>query len=217
MKIEFQEDLVRYFWIDYILSCKNSIFKSFQELVLSGVYDMTQFEGMCIVSDMPTKIERDKNGRLHSVKGHAVEWKDGFGMHFIHGRFIQPDFFDKCATSKLKLEEYLTQENDEIRSAAYEIIGAQKMIDFLQAELVDECSIVHKNGEVEKIALFRTKEKLNRFKDQPYAWIKRICPSTAATYLTPTNPEFNKAIDAAKFHRPDFVPNNIDYSWYSRS
>ena len=178
---------------------------------------MIQFDGMCIVSDMPTKINRDESGRLHSTNEAAVEFKDGFAMNFIHGRFIQPEFFGKCIAGKYTFEEYIKEQNDEMRSAAYEIMGAEKMLTFLNASLVDECSIVHKNGDVENISIYKTKQRLNKVKNEPYAWIKRICPSTGTTYLTPTNPAFDKAIEAAKFHRPEFVPASVDYSWYSRS
>jgi hypothetical protein len=210
-------------FIDYFITTgliktdKEKDFNEYKELLLSGVFSMIQFEGLCIVSDLPCKISRDSENRLHDTKGYAIEFRDGYGQHYIHGRFIDSVFFEKCANGNLTREEYFVEDNDERRSAAYEIIGGEKMMAFLGAELVDETSIVHGNDDVETISIYRTKEKLNKFFDVPYAWLKRICPSTGTVYLTPTDPKFDKAIDAAKFHRPDFVPTDIPYSFNSRS
>ena len=96
-------------------------------------------------------------------------------------------------------------------------MGEEKMMKLLGAELIDEVEITHSNGEKEKIGYYRTKGKLNTFKHKPYAWRKVVCPSTGTHYLTPTNPDLKTALDVAKFHRPEWVPNVIGYSWFSRS
>jgi hypothetical protein len=188
----------------------------------SGVYSAIFSETLCIVSKYPKKIHRDTEGRLHNPSGQAVEWsytnkETAFDCYYIHGRNINKDIFEKALSGKLTKEEYLSEINDETRSAWYEILGEEKMLLLLEAELIDETSIVHKNGEIEKIGFYRTKQKLNKIKNEQYAWRKVICPSTKTTYFTPTNPNLKTAIDVAKFHRPEWVPNEIDYKWHSRS
>lgn len=187
----------------------------------SGVYSAIFSELVCIVSKYPKKIHVDESKRIHNTNGVAVEWGaltdlTNFDGYYIHGRQIPKNVFEKCLSGQIKKEDYLNEKNDEIRSAIYEIMG-DKMMDLLEAEEIDSVTIVHKNSETEKISIYRTKQKLNKHKNEPYAWIKRICPSTGTAYMTPTNPAFNKAIDAAKFHRPEFVPMSTDYLWHSRS
>lgn len=187
-----------------------------RDYVDSGIFMTIEFENAIILCEKPVKCLKNDNG-LHNTSGYAIEWRDGYGLYFINGRSIKKSIFERAASGKLTKEDYINETNDEVRSAWYEILGGEKLMQLLNASLVDETSVIHKNGEVETISIYRTKEKLNKIKKEPYAWIKRICPSTGTTYLTPTDPKFNKAIDAAKFHRPEWVPNKIGYSWYSRS
>lgn len=181
----------------------------------SNIFLTIEFENLIIICEKPTKCHRN-NTRLHCTTGHAIEWRNGDGLYFINGRNIERKIFEKGLNGLTK-KEYLNEKNDEIRSAWYEILGAEKLMELLEANIVDETTIVHKNGEIEKISVFRTKGKDNKIRNEPYAWIKRICPSTSTTYLTPTDPKFNSALEAAKFHRPEWVPKEVDYSWYSRS
>jgi hypothetical protein len=192
-------------------------FNQFKELILCGVYDMIQFANLCIVSDMPVKVVRDEQNRLHCVTGPAVEFRDGYQLYYIHGRHIEASVFTKALTGQLTRDEFVEQQNDEIRSAWFEILGNERLLQLLGAVLIDSTSIVHKNGEIETIEYYRTKEKLNRYLNEQYAWRKVICPSTGTTYFTPTNPKLKSAIDVAKFHRPEWVPKSVDYSWSSRS
>jgi len=188
----------------------------------SGVYSAIFSEYLCIVSKYPKKILIDENDEMHCVVGPAIEWgydqqTTAFDCYYIHGRPIEKDVFEKALSGKLTQKEFISQSNDEIRSAWFEILGQEKMLNLLGAELVDSTQVVHRNGEIETIEFYRTKENLNTFRNEPYAWRKVTCPSTGTTYFTPTNPHLDTAIDVAKFHRPEWVPKSVDYAWYSRS
>ena len=196
---------------------ENKDFDQFKALLLSGIYDMIQLNGFCIVSGLPSKINRDDADRLHCLTGPAIEFKDGYSQYYIHGRAINAEIFNKAASGTLTRDEFVSETNDEIRSAYFEILGSERLMKLLEAELIDSSSIIHKNGEVETIEYYRTKENLNIYRGEPYAWRKVICPSTGTIYFTPTNPKLKSAIDVAKFHRPEWVPSSIDYAWYSRS
>jgi hypothetical protein len=50
------------------------------------------FEGLAIVSDRPTKLAFDDQGRLHADKESAIEFADGFCVYAQHGELItEPD------------------------------------------------------------------------------------------------------------------------------
>ena len=67
---------------------KVKAFAAFRTLMQSGLYDMIQLDGACIVSEMPTEIHRDNRGRLHNVEGPAIKFGDGYEMYSLFRRRI---------------------------------------------------------------------------------------------------------------------------------
>jgi len=182
----------------------------------TGIFSTIEFENAIIICEKPIICHKNNKG-MHCINGPAIKWRDGYCQYYINGRKIDKTLFSKCLSGDITQQEFLNEENDERRSAMYMILGEEKIMTLLCAELVDETTVVHDNGDVEKIGYYRTKEKLNKFKNKPYAWRKVVCPSTGTTYLTPTDPDLKTALEVAKFHRPSFVPKSTDYKWYSRS
>lgn len=196
-------------------------FNKMMNLLKSGVYDMLQFENICIVSKMPVKVRTNADGRLHSTETFAIEWSDGYGQYHINGRSMPESIF-KGFTK----EEFISEQNEDIKAGMYEIIEAKGegyMLSFLGAEIVDKKTFVHLNGEMEEMELYKTKEffaeeeDLNGRSPAPLAWLKMSCPSTGRVYLIPSDGSFNNCEDAAKYHRPNEVDPNIDYAWHSRN
>jgi hypothetical protein len=206
--------------IDAKINADLEIFSSLYEE--SNIYSAVFSELLCVVSKFPKKVYRDDENRLHNTKGVAVEWENvipetAFDCYYIHGRNIPKDIAEVALNGELTKEVFVKEQNDEYRSAWYNYLGEEKMLSVLGAQQVDVFNVTHGNGEAEIITLFKTKEKLNKVKNKPYAWLKRICPSTGNVYLTPTDPDFKSAEESAKFHRPDWVPTSLGYLWYSRS
>jgi hypothetical protein len=199
-----------------IIGDKFSKYHQLREFINTGIYATIEFEHAVIVCEKPIVCLKNEKG-LHCVIGPAIKWKDGYEQYYINGRKIDKQWFKLCLTNSLSKNEFVNEQNDEKRSAAYMILGEEKIMSLLGAKLIDEVSITHQNGETETIGYFRTTEKLNNFKKQPYAWRKVTCPSTGTSYLTPTDPSLKTAMDVAKFHRPSFVPKKVPYTWFSRS
>lgn len=187
-----------------------------KEVVDSGIFLTIEFQYAVIVCEKPIFCKKNDKG-MHCIDGPAIKWRDGYEQYLVNGRRIEKNWAKKCISGALTQAEFLKETNDEKRSAAYLCLGEEKMMKLLGAELVDEISITHDNGETETIGYYKTKQKLNTFKKKAYAWRKVTCPSTGTNYLTPTNPDLKSAMDVAKFHRPDFVPSSLAYSWFSRS
>jgi hypothetical protein len=188
----------------------------------SNIYNAIFSEALCVVSKFPKRVYRDSENRLHNPKGYAVGWgsltdQTKFECYSIHGRNIPKNIAEIALNGELTKEVFTKEQNDEYRSAWYNYLGEEKMLDVLEATEVDRFIVTHNNDEQEVITLFKTKDNLNTVKNKPYAWLKRICPSTGNVYLTPTNPDFKSAEESAKFHRPDWVPLSLGYHWYSRS
>ncbi len=210
-------------------------FKEYRDIyVAAGIYDAVAYEDYFLCCGKPTEIHYNENGRIHRLDGPCIYWGDSdqFGLYAINGRLIEPAFYKKCLNDKLTKEEFLGLTNDEHRAAAYMIMGDKKVMALVGAEMVDEIKITHHVGipdsiggdgkfqyrdEVETIALYKTKGKDNKIRKEPYAWLKRTCPSTGTEYYTPSDPKHNDALSAAKAHRPSWVPEELDYNWFSRS
>lgn len=195
----------------------NTIYEnSFNNMIFTFFSDDIALSLKC-----PEYIKLNENGEYHAVDGPAIAWNKN-RFYYINGREIPSWIFEKGFTKK----QFITEENSELMAAMYEILkgkGEQHVLDFLGAEIVDEKTIVHKNGESETMVLYKTKEtfpeeeNLNGNRDCPLAWLKMTCPSTGTNYLIPTDSSFTDAVNCAKYHRPERIPEDIRYSWDSRN
>ena len=86
-----------------------------------------------VASDRPLFIHRDADGQLHSEKGHAIEYRDGWGFSCWHGVRIPDDWL----TGALTPATALMWANVEQRRAACEIVGWAKILESLAATTID--------------------------------------------------------------------------------
>lgn len=184
-----------------------------------------QLQDYCIVSRYPVSISRNENLDLHNTLKPAIQFKDGYGQHYVNGRFIEPELFEAAQQLDTAREAFLQEENEDIKACIVTIIkeneGNDGLLKMLNAEVVDRQTVVHEGGYSEEITLYRTRERfpfLQNSKgesDQPGAWLELVCPSTKTRYLIDVCPLFDNALDAAKWLRPEKVPGNVPYIWQS--
>ena len=159
----------------------NEKFNRYKEIKDTNIFSTIQFDGLCIVSDMPTKILREGN-KLHNTEGYAIEFADGYGQHYLWGIHIEPELFNKIPTMSAK--EVLTIKNIEQRMVIFRLLGAEKIFNELGAKLIDKSERGNElyaiNGITSKI------EKMLRYS----------CPSTGRVYTKFVEPRFNKADEA---------------------
>jgi hypothetical protein len=80
-------------WVSYydyferIGILKNKNFTKYKDLIKANIFYIIPFEKTCFISRPPLYIKRDEDGELHSEEGYAVEFKDGWGLRYIHGKF----------------------------------------------------------------------------------------------------------------------------------
>lgn len=191
----------------------------------TGIFLTIEFEHAIILIEKPIVLKR-VNGRMHSLDGPAIKWRDGYSLNYINGRSMPRWIFDKVAENTITKEDFINEQNEDVKAGIYELIESRRegaMLDFLDAEEVDRKTFVHANGELEEMVLYKTKEKFKEETDLfgksnvPLAWLKMSCPSTGTNYLIPSDSSFTNCLDAAKYHRPSEVPTEIEYSWHSRN
>jgi hypothetical protein len=200
----------------------------------AGIFAAIWTEDVVIVSKYPKFMHRDEQNCLHNTEGVAIEWdatipENGWKSYFIHGRKIPSDFFEKVLSGNYTKEEWINEENEELRAAAYEIIGEEKFAEFLDTEMIDTKQREHLDGTTETLELWKTKEKYDLIGDvdingevtpQPFAWVKFICPSTGANYWIAVEPHFNDALEAAASTSPFYggeIESGDDYVFTQRA
>jgi hypothetical protein len=188
-------------------------------------YLQIQMDKLCVVSKYPKKIARNANNDLHCTKGYAIEFDDGYGQHYVNGRFVEEEIFRECENLVNAKICFHRTDNEDIKACIVTIIkenfGNEGLLEMLDAVIVDTKLVKHENNYEEVIRIYKTKQKYSFLQNskgklnQPYAWLEVTCPSTNSTYLIDTCPTFKDALECAKWHRPSFVPKDVEYRWFS--
>ncbi len=79
-----------------------------------------------MVCERPIRIERDPQGRLHSLESRAIEWSDGWGVYRVHGTTV-PDYVVE-RPEEITVERIDAEANDEVRRVMVERFGAERFI-----------------------------------------------------------------------------------------
>lgn len=174
-----------------------------------------------LVLRMPKRIRRNENG-FHSTTKSAIEW-DNYKMYYINGRRIPNELFNKTVNDELTFSEFMKITDEDYKASIITIIKENKdnegLMKFLNAEVVDEQTITHESNYQEVVKLWKTRESYDFLADingnmgQPYAWLELKCPSSGSVYLIDTSAHFTDAVEACKFHRPQHVPSEFEYSF----
>ena len=84
------------------------------------------FPDKAIITDRPCVLRRDEAQRLHSPKGPALGYRDGWGIHAWHGIVIKDYVIDH--PERITLKEIGEEENAEMRRILIERFGQDKYI-----------------------------------------------------------------------------------------
>jgi hypothetical protein len=109
-------------------------FKVNEELVSSCGWTWWH-QNVLVISDRPSLIKRDAEGRLHCENGPSIAYRDGWSLHHWHGVSIPAEWVTGKPPSA---KEALTWKNVEQRRAAAEIVGWAKILHQLKARVIDE-------------------------------------------------------------------------------
>ena len=93
-------------------------------------------ENVCVISDRPSIINRDAEGRLHCENGPSIAYRDGWALHHWHGVSVPLHWIEKRAD--LDPNEVIKTENTEQRAAGAEIVGWPKMLSVLKARIIND-------------------------------------------------------------------------------
>ena len=209
-----------YGWVsfyDFFTQCNiinNNNFNEFKSLLRSGIYDMIQLNGFCIVSQLPNKIKRSGE-LLHSLDNYAIEFKDGYGQNYINGRFIPEKYFNSIKNNTFTITDFINEENEEFKSTCIAMIqelkGDEGIVNFFRESLNEVDTYVDKKEEkylqgttggmnIGVYTLFK-----GEINNEKIAYVRCYCPSTDRMFFLGVDDVHNNAKDAiASLYRIPF-------------
>jgi len=94
------------------------------------------FDDLVILTERPSLIKFDQNNVAHSAVGPAIAYPDGFSVYCWRGTRIPGEWIED--TENVDPSLALTWPNIEQRRCLAEIIGWEKVLDPLDAEIIDK-------------------------------------------------------------------------------
>lgn len=124
----------------------------------------------CMVSDFPEIIKVDENNLPHCETGPSHRWRDGWSLYHWHGVRIPAEWIEDPGF--LTAEIALGQENTALRIAAMQIVGWPKMIEQLDARVINR----HPEGLLGGELLAVKKAKFNPDERGEMRFLRAECP-----------------------------------------
>lgn len=87
-----------------------------------------------LVSERPTEIHRNEEGRLHNENGPAIAYEDGFQLFFVHGVRVTEDIVYR----RYSAQDIADESNQELRRIMLDLYGEEKFLVDLGAKPVDK-------------------------------------------------------------------------------
>lgn len=165
-----------------------------------------QLEGFCIVSRYPSFISRNANNDLHNLEEGAIAFADGYKQHYINGRFLEEDIFNKVLEEKYTFEDFMAESNEETKSTVLAFIqekfGDEKLYRFLAKNLTEidtyvdskeEQYLVGTSGGMNIGVYTLFKGEIN---EEEIAYVRCYCPTTDRMFFLGVEPTNTNAKDA---------------------
>jgi hypothetical protein len=181
-------------------------FNQFKEILLSGVYDMIQLEGFCIMSEMPKELKRNANNDLHCIDAPAIIFKDGYCQYYVNGRTIPENYFHSISNKTYKMEDFINESNEEHKSTCIALMqekfGDEYLVEFFRQNLTEVDTFVNKKEDKFLVGTTRGmnvgvytlfKGEINGVK---IAYCRCYCPSTDRMFFLGVDSKYNTAKDA---------------------
>lgn len=120
-----------------IIGLKLPIFEKYKHWEQAAIYGTLRVmhEKFCIVSDFPEVFKMDEENRSHNQTGPSHRWADGWELYHWHGVRIPNEWIKTPGALTAKVA--ITWKNIEQRRAACELLGWAKILEELNAKVID--------------------------------------------------------------------------------
>lgn len=157
-------------------------YKYWEEAAIHGTFRVMH-EKFCIVTDFPDTLKMDDQNRAHCQNGPSHRWVDGWSLYHWHGVPVPANWIMNPAS--LSAKDAITWSNIEQRRCAAEIIGWTKILDELDAKIIDE------DGDPEIGTLVEV-----NIPDIGTEKFLRVLCGTGREFALPVPPEMKSALEA---------------------
>lgn len=153
--------------------------KSFVNLV-ENVHCIAPYDGICFVSDKPTKIRWDRE-MLHHDSLPVVEYKDGYSLYSLDATTFEKELFKKVISKTMSFTNIMKIKNADQRAVA---------LKYNPEAIINEGAIlVDSDNRNNELYLVEGKE-INKLTDHPKMWyLKMKCP-TGRVFIEAVPPDF---------------------------
>jgi hypothetical protein len=196
-------------------------FERYKNLIMACAFQTFEYDEYVFAVEPPHITHTNEERRLHSLTEKALAWDDGYGFYFVNGFNLSEDIFLKLRDNTLSVEEFLRQENEEVKSAIVSYIqtrdGDEGIYKFFSKHLTEVNTFV---DEKEEQYLEGTTKGMNvgvytLFKGEvnevDIAYVRCYCPSTDRMFFLGVEPHHTNAKDAiaSLYQVPTILKNNI--------
>lgn len=127
------------FLLHEVVPEKQSEYREFLEECIpfyKNVFYIIAYDTHAFVSERPTSIKLDDQGRLHNYNGPAMEFSDGHKIYAINNTPI-PAYIAETSPEDFTKDMFLKEKNVDFRRFITTKIGIEKTIELLGADVVD--------------------------------------------------------------------------------
>lgn len=184
----------------------NEDFNNYQKLIESNVFETFEFEKAVFAVRPPINIVYNENDLAHNTEGPSVEFADGTKFYQVNGFTIQKELFQKLYDRTYTVAEFLSEPNEEIKSAVISYLQSRDGETGVYYFLKDNLSEVDTYTNVKDDSLMvGTINSTNigvytLFKgsvdDTEIAYVRCYCPSTDRMFFLGVDPSNTNAKDA---------------------
>ena len=105
--------------------------------ILTGTGWWIPYDEAVVMTERPTEIHLDAQGRLHNIRGAAVKYMDGWSLYSVHGVRVQDWIIE--TPEKITVKKIMDETNVEVRRVMCELMGWDIFIEKAKLKLLDEC------------------------------------------------------------------------------
>ena len=92
-------------------------------------------ENVLAISDRPSEIHRDTEGRLHNPSGPSIVYRDGWALHHVNGVAVPADVIEQ--PDSLTVDRIDGEQNTEVRRVMVDRYGAGRYLENAGAQEID--------------------------------------------------------------------------------
>lgn len=181
-------------------------FNEYKKLIESNVFECFEFEKAVFAVKPPMEIIYNESLLPHNIEGHSIQFIDGSKFYHVNGFAISKELFDSLYHKTYTVENFLSESNEEIKSAVISFIQARDgetgVYDFLKENLEEVNTYVDVKDESLMVGTTNStnigvytlfKGKIN---DIEIAYVRCYCPSTDRMFFLGVQPHHTNAKDA---------------------